>query len=570
MLIIKYTVGMLNCYSSLGSVLISSKITISPPPTDYTNLYKLVYGDIRDVSYQTLLTSYSTGNGSGNLDYYRLFDYATGTYTTASFASDSSSNVLFTKTSAKVQPMSLFLNPSTNTLTLTGKQYRQMLFLPPIERTVTSYYFTYSMWVYHLTDGYPKTIMVWHTNTPYNGLTTYENVAFIEPRPPGSIKVQSTAISATTFSASSVAKNKWTHYVFTISNVATKLYVDGVSVGTWTSSHSTGMLYPVTLASWDIDAYLKAYMSEIRLYNRELTATEVSNIYKYTEPEPITVPILNNKIYYKFNIEDISSNPNTLFYNHSSIKQVYDGTLSYTGGIVSSPTPYLGTGCLHIGKSATSYSATIKYYIGDMVDYNSNTHKCIVSDISNILPTDTNYWSLVKTGTGGLHSWARIPNISLQSSSFPISVCFWLYTVSPSNNAHIFNFSTTLTNSTRFFMLMYQGSGFATALYATTGTEFNTVMSSAVLYTPRTWEHYHLILYPGTKTFKFGKNGVLGSTFSFTTPTIPAEFNYPVCVLGKKTDNALDPNFTAFIDDFRVYASDLTQSELTSIYNNSV
>lgn len=537
-----------------------------PPPSDYTNLYKLVYGDIRDVSYQTISTTYqpNAGGGSGNLDYYRLFDYASSTYTTASFASDSGTNVLFTKTSAKVQPISLYLNPST------GQKNRQMLFLPPINRTGTSYYFTYSMWVYHLTDGYAKTVMVWHPTTPFNSLTTFTNVAFIEPQPPGVIKVQTTSGTSSTFSASSVAKNKWTHYVFTISDVATKVYVDGVSVGTWTSSNSTGMLYPVTLASWDLNGYLKAYMSEIRLYNRELTATEVSTIYKYTEPAPITVPILNNKIYYKFNTEDISSNPNTLIYNHSSIKQLYDGTLSYTGGIVSSPTPYLGTGCLHIGKS-TTYSATKTYYIGDMADYNSNTYKCIVnSGTLNILPTDTNYWSLVKTGAGGLHSWLRIPSISLQSSSFPISVCFWMYTISAANNAHIFNFSTTLTSSTTFFMLMYQGSGFATALYASTGQEFNTGMSSAVSYTLRTWEHYHLILYPGTKTFKFGKNGVLGSTFSFNTPTIPAEINYLVCVVGKKTDNALDPNFTAFIDDFRVYASDLTQSDLTSIYNNSV
>ena len=94
-----------------------------------------------------------------------------------------------------------------------------------------------------------------------------------------------------------------------------------------------------------------------------------------------------------------------------------------------------------------------------------------------------------------------------------------------------------------------------------------------VQYSPRVWEHYHVIIYPGTKNIRFGKNGIFGTQKSFvTTANIQTFKTWPVSVLGlgKKTDNAGDPQFTCYLDDFRVYNKEITQDDLTAIYNMTV
>ena len=523
------------------------------------------------MSYQTITASYPGGSTTGPIDYYYIFDYATNQYN-ASFISDPSYNALFYTTAiAPVQYSSLYLN------TLDGERNRQMLTLPMITIPASgNYYFTYSMWVYHVTGNYAKTIIVFYPSSPPP--TNYTQTAFIEPWPGnGFFRLRSLGTSGSSgqINNTNIKMNAWTHYVFTISNLSTKIYLNGVNVGTFTFGTASGSWYPTTLASWDTGAYFSGFLSEIRTYNRLLTDTEVSRLYRYTEPAPTTVTVTNQTTYYRFNVEDISSNPAWRFYNHANVRKIYDGSLNYLDAIVSSPTPKAGTGCLYLTRSGT-YSSTTTYYIGDTVVYNSNTYKCIVNTgINNVLPTNTNNWTLVQTGIASTyHSWAIIDRIKFWGTGSAITVCFWLYTGIGQQNAHIFNFSNTLTNNkTQSFFMMWNGSTFSFCLNQ--GGNF-TFLDSTINFSKRVWEHYHVVIYPGTKYIRFGKNGTSGlsSTFTTSTANIQTFKTWSVCVLGKKTDATItdgnDPQFTCYIDDFRVYNKELDQGELTAIYRMTV
>jgi hypothetical protein len=107
-------------------------------------------------------------------------------------------------------------------------------------------------------------------------ITSGYSVSFLNNRTGGN---DSTGESET--SANVVSKNKWAHVVAVWDGSVNKIYVNGVSKtftssswGDWGTESGLGRLANLSLY------YYKGAMDDIRVYNRALTANEISQIYK--------------------------------------------------------------------------------------------------------------------------------------------------------------------------------------------------------------------------------------------------------------------------------------------------
>jgi hypothetical protein len=87
-------------------------------------------------------------------------------------------------------------------------------------------------------------------------------------------------------SNSNLVNNVWYFMTFVSSfsagNTTMKFYLNGVlqTQSTFTGQQSTSTLSPVTLGDWTIASYpFKGKIGDVRLYNRELTSTEIGYIY---------------------------------------------------------------------------------------------------------------------------------------------------------------------------------------------------------------------------------------------------------------------------------------------------
>ena len=87
-----------------------------------------------------------------------------------------------------------------------------------------------------------------------------------------------------TTSGIDIRDQAWYHVAFTRSGTALTLYVDGISHDTDNLSGSTTNTDPLTLGVWKgYLNYFKGYIAEARIYNRALSAEEISARYHRTK-----------------------------------------------------------------------------------------------------------------------------------------------------------------------------------------------------------------------------------------------------------------------------------------------
>ena len=148
------------------------------------------------------------------------------------------------------------------------------------------------------------------------------------------------------FTTNSYVDNNWHHYVFTISKTGQWIiYIDGVLASFTTALPTATNLpnYSVAIAYFGKsgvagDGYLDGNISDFRIYNLDLTATQAAILYKntniYTDYSYSIVKDLNNNLiyptlWYKFenNLLDSSGNDNHLI--------LYAGNYNFSSTIVS-------------------------------------------------------------------------------------------------------------------------------------------------------------------------------------------------------------------------------------------
>ena len=79
--------------------------------------------------------------------------------------------------------------------------------------------------------------------------------------------------------------NQWHYIVLVLStNSTTRLYVDGVSVGTVSNSVSASS-NTFLVGVYNNTNYFNGLIDEVRIYNRALSATEIKRLYRQTSPQ---------------------------------------------------------------------------------------------------------------------------------------------------------------------------------------------------------------------------------------------------------------------------------------------
>ena len=93
-----------------------------------------------------------------------------------------------------------------------------------------------------------------------------------------------------------IPQSTWHHIVFTIGGGFMKLYVDGVFNSSYVFNRvmpsSSGNLFFGKLPVTNYEYYLNGFLDDIGIWNRELTATEITNLYNYTAASISSPPVV--------------------------------------------------------------------------------------------------------------------------------------------------------------------------------------------------------------------------------------------------------------------------------------
>lgn len=81
----------------------------------------------------------------------------------------------------------------------------------------------------------------------------------------------------------SAALNTWYHFAITISGTSLKVYWNGVLINSWTTTSAIGgQLYTLNYigkSNWSADGYSRKQINDFRIYNTELSSTDISDMY---------------------------------------------------------------------------------------------------------------------------------------------------------------------------------------------------------------------------------------------------------------------------------------------------
>lgn len=142
--------------------------------------------------------------------------------------------------------------------------------------------FSISAWVQNLagTDAAAKTIFM-------DGTTTSGNDMVMQLDTAGKVYIRADKSGSALNSSVTgcVANNSWHHVVWSMAGSTSSVYFDGTLVSTVTQSgsnvgyHNTRPCFGRSYDGSISNSFFKGYLDDIRLYNRELTPTEVLSLY---------------------------------------------------------------------------------------------------------------------------------------------------------------------------------------------------------------------------------------------------------------------------------------------------
>ncbi len=251
-----------------------------------------------------------------------------------------------------------------------------------------------------------------------------------------------------TISTNSLTMNQWYHVVGTFNGTHAAAYINGVLDGTPVSTTITTNSRPVYIGERDdLSAYgnykFNGSIDEVRIYNRSLSATEISALYNSTQTYHIqmkTTPergIANETGlvgYWKMNKEDGSNSTRAIdssgqgntgivargitFTNEGRFKEAYrfNGTTAITTGVTGMSTAN-GTFSVWLKPSWASTTSLANLYVGGM-RYDGNEQILMIYD------TVTDRFDIAKAPNDAW-VYAYCPSVAFPENTWMNMVITW-------------------------------------------------------------------------------------------------------------------------------------------------
>jgi len=157
--------------------------------------------------------------------------------------------------------------------------------------------------------------------------------------------------------------SKWYHLAVTRDGSDWVLYVNGTAVDTASSSYSIPLISaPLTMGQGEGIGYFNGSMDEVRMYNRTLTATEISNSYSQGIKRMVSNVTSNNDLMAYWNF-DKDANDYSGFGNNGTLEE---GS-------------YINTNCTYYNITSGGFSSKSLIFNGNFnMNTNLNITGCII------------------------------------------------------------------------------------------------------------------------------------------------------------------------------------------------
>ncbi|KRE32653.1 LamG-like jellyroll fold domain-containing protein [Paenibacillus sp. Soil522] len=383
---------------------------------------------------------------------------------------------------------------------------------------------------------------------------------------------------------SNLSANTWKHVAVTLSGSTGILYIDGAE-----AARNTGMTFkPSDLAptisgnfigksAWTGDKYLKGQVDDFRIYNRAISASEVTNVMDGKTLAVPTVPTglsakaasglqiglnwtaASNATGYNVKRATVSGGP------YTNIATVITGT-SYTDtGLTAGAAYYYVVSAVnpgHESNNSTEASATMPIAQLEFNETSGITAADATGSGWNGTLAGGPLWAAGKSGNAvdldGTNDYVALP-AGLVSSADNATIAAWVNLDTVSNWMRIFDFGSG--TSTYMFLTPKNGSnGKIRFAIKNNGSSEQIIEGQSALPTGG-WHHVAVTLNGATGTL-YVDGLQVGSNTAMTLK--PSD-------LGSTTQNWIgrsqfaDPYLNGRVDDFRIYSRALTASEITAL-----
>lgn len=327
--------------------------------------------------------------------------------------------------------------------------------------------------------------------------------------------------------------NKWVHLTWCNSGASQKLYLNGTLYGTYTLIARVKGNNDLWFGRDEFNAWKMpsgTLYDDVRMYNRELTAYEISRVYSYDIPYPVFDNHTNNLIlWYKFD--------ENIYKNDSPHGSIYD--LVYSSTTYRRLTTYnnvTGTKCLEV--LAESSSSTV-------VNLSTTGYTSFISNFTNEMTIC--YWIKITDLTFSKYAYTHVLPFASGTNNRILHTCY----------------ATDSYADTIHFYFQFMGSNYTwiEQKYATLGI---TRTSDGISYD----NMYHFAISCKTGNGGFYKVYVNGverlSTTSVSSSTISFGPAGDLRIMSNQTGASQSP--PVYYDDYRIYNKALSVEEVRKVY----
>jgi len=364
----------------------------------------------------------------------------------------------------------------------------------------------------------------------------------------------------------SVIADTWYHFAFTATNYYLNLYLNGVMIasaktapgalnirgGAGASGTPTQLRIGAGTGT-SLQSAFKGYVDDLRIYNRDLSATEIAGLYYSYQNAAYT---LYQQPIEGLNVADLAwgtsaAQPATVsawIKNNTSNAQQFSFSAGNAGAAAAL------AAVTFEGGSSNDTLGFLTNPIGTNVVYSASIYK--VGERSLDLTANT---------VGGTPSTSISYNYNY--ASLPLSVSMWIYPTAATNYATPFNIGSLVSES---FTIYITSSSQIFARAYVSGVNYS---SSSITITLSQWLHVAVTLQTGMSMILY-LNGVAVSSITMpstalaltvtTTTSLPSMLKIGC----RGHDNTYA--FKGYIDDFRIYEKALTAAEIYQIYSKNV